>query len=211
MKLYGAALSPYVMRPTLIARFKGHDIAIESFEGGIKSPEYLALNPVGKMPTFVDGDFALPESGVIAEYLDEALDGPKAFPVDVKERARVRLIARFVDCYIAPEIGALFNARTAPDAVQPAKDKMQAALGHIDHFRTDADRWLAGPEFTGADAALAPIAFFFDAMDGQTQSAAMIEAHPRIAAWWRFFKATPMGSRMVTEQAAGLKAMFASR
>ena len=38
-----------------------------------KTPEYLALNPIGKAPCLiVDESLALPESAVILEYLEES-------------------------------------------------------------------------------------------------------------------------------------------
>ena len=66
MKLYGGKLSPFVMRPLLVSRAKGAEVALDQFEGGIKSDAYLALCPTGKMPLLVDGDLALPESQVNA-------------------------------------------------------------------------------------------------------------------------------------------------
>src|SRR5215210_554129 len=120
MKLYGGLLSPFVMRAVLVARVKGIDLPVEMPADGIKSESFLQLNPLGRMPCLVDGDFVLPESAVIAEYLDEAHPGPKLLPEDVKERARVRLLARLVDLYVVPEAGALFNARANPGAVADA-------------------------------------------------------------------------------------------
>lgn len=37
----------------------------------MRSPEYLAVHPLGRVPCLVDGDFILFESGAIAEYLCE--------------------------------------------------------------------------------------------------------------------------------------------
>ena len=71
MKLYGGLLSPFVMRVVLTARAKGIELPVEMPEGGIKSDAFLALNPMGKMPCLVDGDFALPESSVIIDYLED--------------------------------------------------------------------------------------------------------------------------------------------
>lgn len=63
----------------------------------------MALNPIGKVPCPVDGDFVLPESAVIIEYLEEAGGGLKLLPDDPKARARVRLLVGLVDLYIAPQ------------------------------------------------------------------------------------------------------------
>jgi len=50
MKLYGGLASPYVARVVLFARLKGIALAPQMPAGGIKTPEYLAKNPMGKMP-----------------------------------------------------------------------------------------------------------------------------------------------------------------
>lgn len=208
MKLYGSLLSPYVMRPVLVARAKGADIAVETFDGGIKCDAYLALNPMGKMPLFVDGDFALPESKTIADYLDAVLPGPALVPAEPKAAARVRLIERIVDVYAVPELGGLFRGREDPAAAGAAAAALATSLRNLDHFRTDADVFLAGDTFTVADAALMPLAFFVDALG---QRDAVLAGVPRIAAWWDRAKASELGTRQVAEQAAGLKAMLAAR
>jgi glutathione S-transferase len=41
-----------------------------------RSPEYLAVHPLGRVPCLKDGDFTLFESGAIAEYLCERFPGP---------------------------------------------------------------------------------------------------------------------------------------
>ncbi len=40
MKIYGVKLSPFVMRPLLVARAKGHELTLEVPEGGIKTDSY---------------------------------------------------------------------------------------------------------------------------------------------------------------------------
>src|SRR5512145_2766913 len=62
MKLYGGLASPYVARVVLFARLKGLALEPQMPAGGLKSPEYLAKNPMGKMPALeVDGT-VIPES-----------------------------------------------------------------------------------------------------------------------------------------------------
>jgi len=63
--------------------------------GRLDEPAYLALNPNGKIPTLVDGNFTLWESNAILRYL--AMEyGPSSllYPTDPKVRA---LIERWLD------------------------------------------------------------------------------------------------------------------
>ncbi|MBU6165763.1 MAG: glutathione S-transferase family protein [Alphaproteobacteria bacterium] len=211
MILYGGKLSPFVMRPLLVSRAKGAEVALASFEGGIKSPEYLALCPTGKMPLLVDGMVALPESQVIADYLDMVLPGPALVPADAIGAARVRLLVRLADAYMVPNLGGLFRGRENPAGVPDALNGMGDALGYIEHYRNAGDEHAFGNSFTQADAALIPLFFFLDALDGAMPTKALVAARPGLAGWWERAKASPLGAQAVAEQAEGLKAMMAAR
>src|SRR5688572_31173181 len=54
----------------------------------LKTPEYLALNPNGLMPTLQDGDAALWESNAILRYLFARYGKAPLFPEDHVTRAR---------------------------------------------------------------------------------------------------------------------------
>lgn len=77
LKLFDAPQSNHGARVRIVARWKGllNDgtltIASPSDVGGIKSEEYLKLNPQGKMPLLYDTETgeAIPESDVIVQYL----------------------------------------------------------------------------------------------------------------------------------------------
>lgn len=211
MILYGGRLSPFVMRPLLVSRAKGAEVPLAAFEGGIKSPEYLALCPTAKMPLLVDGDLALPESQVIAEYLDMALPGPSLMPVDAAEAAMVRLLIRLADVYMVPQLGGLFRGREHPEGVPAALQGMGDALGYIEHYRDAGHEFAVGGSFTQADAALIPLFFFLDALDGQMPTKALVAARPGLAAWWTRAKASALGAQAVAEQAEGMRAMIAAR
>lgn len=212
MKLLGGLLSPFVMRAALVARMKGHDIPVEMPADGIKSEAYLKLNPFGKMPTLVDGDLALPESAVIAEYLDEVLDGPSLLPADPRARARARLMARVVDLYLAPALTPVFRAREAPEAVPAALESLRTVLGQLESLRPPGATHAAGDGFTIADATLMPVFFFLDAFEGPFGTARILaEAAPGLSAWWTEAKRTPEGARMVSEMASALAAFMAPK
>ena len=79
--------------------------------GGLKSPQYLALNPQGKMPLLVlpSGD-ALFESEVISQYLlDKFPSGGMEAPPTPEARARAALLTRVHDIYMGPIQACLYR------------------------------------------------------------------------------------------------------
>jgi glutathione S-transferase len=157
MKLYGMLASPYVARVVLFARLKGLDLTPQSPPGGnIKSAEFLALSPIGKMPVLdVDG-VGLPESEIICEYLEDAYPARPVIPSQPLDAARARLLARFYDLYVYPQVAALYkhvnpSTRDAT-AVAAATDALNKAFGYIEHFMG------SGPFAVGAAPSLAECA-----------------------------------------------------
>ena len=65
-------------------------------------PEYRQLNPLGVVPTLVDGQQVLTQSLAIIDYLDEVHPDPPLYPVDAGERAWVRALAQTIACDIQP-------------------------------------------------------------------------------------------------------------
>ena len=130
MKLYGSIGSPYVARVVMCARAKGLDLEPEMPEGGLKSAQYLSMNPLGKMPVLdVDG-VGISESEVICEYLEDAFPERTLRPANPLDRARARLISRTFDLYVMSQTSALFRqlnpaARNQADVDAAFKDQKQ--------------------------------------------------------------------------------------
>src|SRR5947209_19853443 len=57
--------------------------------GENESPDYLKLNPLGKVPLLKDGDYVLTESNAIMAYLAERHGFNPLWPTDLAERAQI--------------------------------------------------------------------------------------------------------------------------
>jgi glutathione S-transferase len=72
MKLYGFPPSPNTWKVRAVAAHLGLPLDLQLIDltkGAQRAPDYLALNPTGRTPTLVDGDFVLGESTAIVHYL----------------------------------------------------------------------------------------------------------------------------------------------
>jgi maleylacetoacetate isomerase len=67
-----------------------------------KAPDYLDINPQGRVPALDIGWTVLIQSPAILEYLDEIHPDPPFLPRDAVERARVRAVCAIIGCDIHP-------------------------------------------------------------------------------------------------------------
>src|SRR5262249_46983544 len=91
MKLYGFSPSPNTWKVRALAAHLGIPLDYEFVDltkGASRTPAYLAINPTGRTPALVDGDFKLWESVAIMQYL--AAQRPNSlWPDDARARADI--------------------------------------------------------------------------------------------------------------------------
>jgi len=91
MKLYGFAPSPNTWQVRALAAHIGVPVVfvpLDFTKGDAKTPAFLAVNPTGRTPALVDGDFKLWETMAIMQYVA----GKKAIPLwpdDARARADI--------------------------------------------------------------------------------------------------------------------------
>lgn len=191
MKLIATMLSPYALRIVIAARAKGIDLPVDEPAGGTRTAEFLALNPIGKIPVLVDGPLVLPESDVILSYLEDRLPKPSLLPGDAVQRANARLLVRLIDTYCAPSFGPFFQNDAA--AIKVALERIDISLGYIDHFRRDG-AFASGDAFSIADCALIPFFIAFEMLPPQFGTSDLVKKRPRLAAWWQHARVSEHGS-----------------
>jgi glutathione S-transferase len=64
-------------------------VPVNLLKGEHKSPEFLRLNPGGKVPVLVDGDTVIPESAAIVLYLADKFRDKGLLPASLEARAQV--------------------------------------------------------------------------------------------------------------------------
>lgn len=84
--------------------FESRLLDLQNFEQ--HTPEFLAINPNGVVPALVHDGRSVIESSIIAEYVDDAFEGPPLSPADPLARAQMRLWIKFSDEAAYPAVMA---------------------------------------------------------------------------------------------------------
>src|SRR6267142_3777047 len=103
--LYGYYRSTAAYRVRIALGLKGLNVNhafVHLRNGEQTSAHYLAINPAGLVPYWVEGDLNLAQSIAIIEYLEETYPDPPLLPRDPAPRAIVREVALAVCCDIHP-------------------------------------------------------------------------------------------------------------
>lgn len=169
--LFHHPLCPHSRFIRLILSEYGVDATLIEERAAERRPEFLALDPAGRTPVFVDDDYTVvPGASVIAEYIDEAygpaLGAQRLLPDGVAARVETRRLldwfnVKFFDEVTNWLVTEKVYKRFAPQGGAPDMDLLRVARANIrPHMRyigylTQTRNWLAGERLTYADFAAA--------------------------------------------------------
>ena len=151
LTFYCGSGSPFAWKVWLALEHKAipYDLKVLSFDkGDTRAPDFRAINPRGKVPTIVDKGYALWESAVILEYLDEAYPERPLLPKDSRSRATARRIAAEAENYLGPVVVDLFRAtlyREGPKDPERLTEVHDRLADEVSRF----EAMLQGDHFTG--------------------------------------------------------------
>ena len=152
LKLYGGAFS----RATIVKWYLEElgvpyeFVQLDMQKGEHKQPEFLAINPMGKVPAIVDGDFQLWESGAILLYLAEKYGKESASP---EQKATIAQWTLFANATLGPGVFVEANrSREMPS--------LMSGLNQI----FEKQPYLLGEEFSVADVAVGSILNYIPVM-----------------------------------------------
>jgi glutathione S-transferase len=121
--------------------------------GANKTPEYLAVNPMGKVPALTDGDVAMAESAAICAYVADRYPHAKlAPPLNDPRRAKYLQWLFFAPSCIEPAILQAYLKLEIP-AGNAAWGSTTQTFDVLDQALSKGP-WLLGDDFSAADIAI---------------------------------------------------------
>lgn len=191
-RLYGDSRSGNCYKPALILRLTGLKfewVHTDVMKRETRTPEFLALNPNGRVPLLV-----LPDGRLLAEsnaMLIHLAEGTRWLPADAYERALVYQWLFFEqyshEPYIAVVRFMIHFARTAEaqaERVAELRERGDAALGVMETRLREAP-YFAGADFTIADIALYAYTHVADESDFDLAS------YPAVSEWLERVRTQP--------------------
>ena len=149
-----------------------------------KSPEYRAINPMGKVPALVDGDAVVTESAAICAYLaDKFSDKGFAPPPGSTDRGRYYRYLFFPGVTLEPLLSV---TSLGIEDIKPHTmgwGDMPRAMATVESM-TPETGWALGEKFTAADVVFGGALAFFSGFK-------MMKASPKVAAYVERIKARP--------------------
>jgi glutathione S-transferase len=125
-------------------------VLLDMQAGAHRQPEFLAINPMGKVPAIVDGDFQLWESGAILFYLAQKYGN---IPSSLEEQAKINQWIIFGNATLGPGIFVEANReREMP--------RLMTSLNQI----LEKQPFLLGDEFSVVDVAVGSILCYIPMM-----------------------------------------------
>jgi len=127
-------------------------------EGAHQSPDYLALNPHGRVPTLVEDGFVLTEAPAILHYLGH-LDGQGRLLDldDLQALGRTAQLLNFFSSTVHVAFAQLWRSERFATSQEARLEVEQDALGHIRRYFDELEElakagdWLVGERFSIAD------------------------------------------------------------
>ncbi|PJR14419.1 glutathione S-transferase family protein [Sinorhizobium meliloti] len=206
MKLYGLgptrSLRALWALQELDAEFEF--VRVNILAGENLRPDFLRLNPAGKLPVLVDGDFVLTESAAIVMYLAEKYGDKGLMPADLKERAQAYRWSLFAVTELEQPLWRIAKHtflypedKRLPEDIALAREEFAAMAAVLDRHM-DGRAFIVGDNITVADCVTAYV------LDWGNENG-LIDSFPNLKAYLERMYARPRAPQRIAEAVASLQ------
>lgn len=216
LKLYSGDLSPYSakVRMQIYAMGIEDDITLEMPEAFLVG-RFRDTSPLGRIPVLETPHGLIPESEVIAEYLDETWPDRALLGTTPMQRADIRLLSRLADIYLMNNIflslGQMDPKTRSVAVVDLLVGQVRRGLGALEQHLTrqhqgNNGQFAVGDQLSRADCTLVPALWMCSGTVPRLGADNPLPAHPTVAAYWERIQSHPCAARVINEMNRGLKA-----
>jgi glutathione S-transferase len=161
LKLYDSPECPFCQKTRIVLAEKDLSyelVPVDLQAGEQKRPEFIKLNPFGKVPVLIDDEVIVYDSTIINEYLEDEYPHPQLMPSDSAARARVRTFEDYADNAFIPLTGTIMRELRKPEAERD-QEKLTTSRQQVERMLAVIDGSLAGRNWLVGNFSLADVAF----------------------------------------------------
>jgi glutathione S-transferase len=182
-------------------------VNVDPSKGELHRPDFLVVNPAGKLPALIDGDFALTESVAICLYLAEKYPEKGLLPSGLRARAEVYRWLFFTATELEQPLWRMTRhallyppeKRIAAEIPIARQDYLDMAAVMEKHM--DGRQYLVGEDVTVADF----VAAYTLDMASVRKDGSLLENLPRLRSYMERMYARPKAPPRIAEAFANLR------
>ena len=188
MKLYNANFSPNTLRVRAVAHELGIALVLIEVDlraGDHRAEAFLAINPNGKVPALVDGDFTLWESRAITGYLASQKPEAGLYPSDPKTRATIDQWLYWQAIHLGPAMQKVAFEKFAKQKFgmgEPDQAIIDAEMKNVDQFLQVLESSLSGKDWIAGQLSIADFALASTFMFRAPSDISLAD-YPNVARW----------------------------
>lgn len=178
LKFYYQKLSLY-SRPvwiTLLEKQLSFEPVELSLDGDQWQPEFLAINPFGRVPVIVDDNFSIFESLAILDYLELQYPNPALLPTDIKTLTIIRMTKLLAMHELIPAMLTRIRVSDRETTTQRANQQIIAMLDFLEKHLI-GNSYLAGDRITYAEIVAGSLVSWLPYLN------ITLSNHPKVKLW----------------------------
>jgi glutathione S-transferase len=169
--------------------------------GEHRTPEYLRINPAGRVPALVDGDIVLTESVAICLYLADKFSAKQLAPGDVRQRAELNRWLLFTATELEQPLWRIArNTFLYPEEERQPKD-VELARREFRQMAAVLEAHMKGREFVVGNTVTVGDFVLAYTLDWAHMES-LLDEYPALRAYVERMYARPSAAMRITEAAA---------